>query len=109
MRMRLKVGINYRGQPHQLSGCIGDAKRMRRFLIGKTTCSIGLNYLERVPPEYYGYKEGDIVVLSDDGRTRREQPTRQNIIDAMHWLVKDARKHDSLVFHCEFQTTVILP
>lgn len=68
-----------------------------------------MNYLKRVPPEYYGYKEGDIVVLSDDGRTRREQPTRQNIIDAMHWLVKDARKHDSLVFHCEFQTTVILP
>jgi len=78
----LCVGINYRGQPHQLSGCIGDAKRMRRFLI-----------------ENYGYKEGDIVVLSDDGRTRREQPTRQNIIDAMHWLVKNARAHDSLVFH----------
>jgi uncharacterized caspase-like protein len=26
-------------------------------------------------------------------------PTRANIIDAMKWLVKDARKHDSLFFH----------
>ena len=50
---------------------------------------------------YYGYKSGDIVLLTDDGQTDREQPTRQNIIDAMYWLVKDAQPNDSLFFQCE--------
>lgn len=104
----VKIGINYRGQPHQLNGCISDAKRMRKFLIGMEHDEV-LPRLWLIPLlEYYGYKEGDIVVLSDDGRTRREQPSRQNIIDAMHWLVKDARPHDSLVFHCNVSQIVLL-
>jgi len=37
--------------------------------------------------------------LTDDGRTRRELPTKQNMLDAMAWLVKDAKPDDSLFFH----------
>ena len=32
----------------------------------------------------------------------RSRPTRANILDAMHWLVKGAQPHDSLFFHCEY-------
>jgi hypothetical protein len=35
-------------------------------------------------------------------RNQRQLPTRKNIIDAMRWLVRDARCHDALFFHCEF-------
>jgi hypothetical protein len=47
-----------------------------------------------------GYKPKDIVVLTDDSPHQRSQPTRKNIIDAMHWLVRDARPHDALFVHC---------
>jgi hypothetical protein len=49
-----------------------------------------------------GYRPEDIVVLTDDSPHRRSQPTRQNIIDAMLWLVRDAHTHDALFFHCEY-------
>lgn len=47
-----------------------------------------------------GYKAKDIVILTDDSPHERLQPTRKNIIDAMHWLVRDARPHDALFVHC---------
>ncbi|KAG6819765.1 hypothetical protein H0H93_008875 [Arthromyces matolae] len=78
----LCIGINYLKQPHELRGCINDARHVRDFLI-KT----------------WGYRAGDIVLLSDDSPNPRELPTRQNIIDAMRWLVRGAKTHDSLVFH----------
>ncbi|KAF7312076.1 hypothetical protein MIND_00219800 [Mycena indigotica] len=81
-RRALCIGINYRGQPHELRGCINDAKHVYSFLVRR-----------------FGYKPEDIVVLTDDSPHQRAQPTRRNMIDAMHWLVKDARPHDSLFFH----------
>jgi hypothetical protein len=54
---------------------------MKRFLLGR------------------GYHEEDMVILTDDSPHLRQQPTRQNMIDAMHWLVRDARPNDSLFFH----------
>ncbi|KAJ7664261.1 caspase domain-containing protein [Mycena rosella] len=81
-RRALCIGINYRGQPHELRGCINDAKHVFSFLVRRK-----------------GYKAEDIVVLTDDSPHARSQPTRQNIIDAMHWLVRDARPHDALFFH----------
>lgn len=77
----LCIGINYKGQSHELRGCINDAWNVRRFLISR------------------GYKEGDIVVLTDDAENPRNMPTRKNMIDAMHWLVRNARPDDSLFFH----------
>lgn len=57
-----------------------------------------------------------MVILTDNSPSPREHPTQQNMvrcvprpvlgdlmfyqIDAMHWLVRDARPNDSLFFHC---------
>jgi hypothetical protein len=44
-------------------GCINDAANVKQFL-----CSS------------YGYKEGDIVMLTDDARNPRQVPTKENIV-----------------------------
>lgn len=49
--------------------------------------------------EHFGYKREDMVLLTDDQQNPMSQPTKQNILRAMHWLVKDARPNDSLFFH----------
>lgn len=76
------VGINYFGTKNELSGCINDVKNMSQFLVSR-----------------WGYKWDDMVILTDDQRENARIPTRNNIIRAMQWLVKDARPNDSLVFH----------
>jgi len=38
-------------------------------------------------------------MLTDDAQNQRQVPTKQNIIAAMEWLVRDAKPHDSLFFH----------
>ncbi|KAJ7106413.1 caspase domain-containing protein [Mycena crocata] len=81
-RRALCIGINYAGQQHELRGCVNDAKHVFSFLVRRK-----------------GYKAEDIVVLTDDSPHARSQPTRRNIIDAMRWLVRDARPHDALFFH----------
>ncbi|KAJ7602536.1 caspase domain-containing protein [Roridomyces roridus] len=78
----LCIGINYGGQSNELRGCINDAKNVFTFLVRRG-----------------GYHPEDIVVLTDDSPIPRGKPTRQNIIDAMHWLVDDARPHDAMFFH----------
>ncbi len=40
-----------------------------------------------------------MVILTDDQQNPMSQPTKQNILRAMHWLVKDAQPDDSLFFH----------
>ncbi|KAI1848353.1 hypothetical protein JX265_008867 [Neoarthrinium moseri] len=81
-RKALLVGINYFGQRGQLRGCINDVKHMSAYLVEK-----------------FGYKREDMVILTDDQHNPMSQPTKQNILRAMHWLVKDARPNDSLFFH----------
>ncbi|KAJ7274358.1 peptidase C14, caspase domain-containing protein [Mycena haematopus] len=78
----LCIGINYFGQTSELRGCINDARNMQRFL-----CS------------HFGYHMEDIVTLTDDAQNQRQQPTRENIITAMQWLVRGAAPNDSLFFH----------
>jgi hypothetical protein len=39
--------------------------------------------------------------LTDDAKDAGSLPTRDNILGAMKWLVKDARAHDSLFIHCK--------
>ncbi|KAF5393019.1 hypothetical protein D9757_001335 [Collybiopsis confluens] len=78
----LCIGINYLGEPHELHGCINDAKAMRKFLI-----------------RHHGYRSEDIVLLTDDNPNPRSRPTRRNMMDAMYWLVQSARANDSLFFH----------
>jgi hypothetical protein len=50
--------------------------------------------------DFQNFSIGDIVLLTDDAADPRARPTRQNVLDAMHWLVRDARPDDSLFFHC---------
>lgn len=82
-RKALCIGINYTGTSSALRGCHADAENMSAFLC-KT----------------YGYRQEDIVMLLDQpGANYMSIPTRDNMIRAMQWLVKDVRPNDSLFFH----------
>lgn len=78
----LLIGINYIGSSNQLRGCINDVQNMQRYLI-----------------QGAGYNPGDIVMLTDDSREFVKQPTRDNMIRAMQWLVSNANPGDRLFFH----------
>lgn len=78
----LLVGINYFGSKNELRGCVNDVKNMSLFL-----------------NQYYGYSYDNMVMLTDDQQDYQRIPTRQNIINAMQWLVRDARPNDSYFFH----------
>lgn len=81
-RKALLIGINYFGQKGQLRGCINDVKNMSTYL-----------------NQNFGYAREDMVLLTDDQQNPMSQPTKANILRAMHWLVKDAQPNDSLFFH----------
>ncbi len=91
-RKALLIGINYFSQRGQLRGCINDVRNMSGYLV-----------------EHFGYKREDMVILTDDQQNPMSQPTKQNILRAMHWLVKDARPHDSLFFHYSGRYTTKIP
>ena len=80
-RKALLIGINYFGQNSELRGCINDVNNVKQFLLQR------------------GYKDDDMVVLTDDQRDPRSIPTRQNMTAAMHWLVRGAQPGDALFFH----------
>ncbi len=82
MRKALLIGICYFGQRGHLRGCINDVKNMAAYL-----------------REHLGYKRDDMVILTDDQQNPMSQPTKANILRAMHWLVKGARPNDMLFFH----------
>lgn len=81
-RKALLIGINYFGQRGTLKGCINDVKNMSAYL-----------------NQHFGYRREDMVTLTDDAEHPMSLPTKQNIIRAMGWLVKDAKPNDSLFFH----------
>ncbi|KAF7967256.1 hypothetical protein HWV62_35049 [Athelia sp. TMB] len=81
-RKALCIGINYFGQTAELKGCINDALNIKNFIMSR-----------------FNYQDDDIVMLTDDATNPRQQPTRENIIAAMQWLVRDAHPNDSLFFH----------
>lgn len=81
-RKALLIGINYFGQKGELRGCINDVHNVSNFLA-----------------QNYGYKREDMVILTDDQQNPVQQPTKQNMIRAMQWLVKDAQPNDSLFLH----------
>lgn len=78
----LLIGINYYGLKNELRGCVNDVKNMSKFL-----------------NQQYGYLYDDMVILTDDQRELARLPTRDNIIRAMQWLVRDAQPNDSYFFH----------
>ena len=78
------IGINYPGSLAPLRGCINDVTSLRRFICKE-----------------WGFRDSPdcMRVLTDDARDHRQLPTRQNMLDAFHWLVADARPGDSLFLH----------
>ncbi|GAA97980.1 uncharacterized protein L969DRAFT_84532 [Mixia osmundae IAM 14324] len=82
-RKGLLIGINYTGSSNALRGCHNDARNLHQFLVSR-----------------YNFNPDDMVLMLDDpSMPYQAQPTRQNIIRAMQWLVKDAQPNDSLFFH----------
>jgi len=76
------IGINYAGTAKELNGCVNDARNVRSFLM-----------------KGWNFKSQDIFLLTDDTSDPRRRPTKANILNAMTWLVKDAKAHDSLFLH----------
>eukprot|EP00835_Amoeboradix_gromovi_P000259 NODE_9_length_47730_cov_0.323718.p10 type:complete len:346 gc:universal NODE_9_length_47730_cov_0.323718:23013-24050(+) len=77
-RKALFVGINYFGTKAELRGCINDVKNIREWL-------------------EQNYKFDEMKVLTDDNKD--DMPTHANMVSAFKWLVKDAKRGDSLFFH----------
>ncbi|KAI8078627.1 caspase domain-containing protein [Halteromyces radiatus] len=78
----LLIGINYFRSKNELRGCINDVQNVKLFLI-----------------QLYGFREEDMVILTDDQTDPRFIPTRQNMISGMQWLVANAQPNDSFFFH----------
>ena len=81
-RRAVIIGINYlRSNRGRLRGCINDANNISRFI-----------------SEHFGFR--DIRLMTDDSPPNSpNHPTKQNMINAMNWLVADAQPGDSFFFH----------
>lgn len=78
----LLIGINYIGTDAELRGCINDVHNIRNFLI-----------------KNFNWPKEAFRCLTDDSGDSTLQPTKENIINAMRWLVSDSEAGDSLFFH----------
>lgn len=76
----LLIGINYVGTSAELRGCVNDVINMKNFLMND-----------------YGYEDKNIIMLTEV--SRKKQPTRENIIKYMNWLVKDNDENSRLFLH----------
>jgi len=78
----LLIGINYVGHNvGVLSGCHNDVHMMKQFITSQG----------------FSDSPNDMRILMDDGAN--QMPTRQNLEDAMRWLVTDARPGDAFFVH----------
>lgn len=91
-RKALLIGINYFGTNAELKGCINDTRNVSSFLM-----------------EFYHYKREDMVILTDDQANPVLQPTKQNILRAMNWLVGNAQPNDSLFLHYSGESILTVP
>lgn len=74
------VGINYRGQSGELSGCHNDIFNVKQYIMN-----------------VHGYREQNILILVDDGR--HHYPNRANIVNALLNVVASSQSGDSVYFH----------
>ena len=65
----LLIGINYHNTSNELNGCENDIYATKKVLINN-----------------YGFNEKDILILTET----EKEPTRQNILAGIDWLVKKA-------------------
>jgi hypothetical protein len=73
----LLVGIDYKGTSFQLNGCINDVESITQFLVSKNI------------------KKNQIYSLTDNTQLK---PTKENIINSLTKMLKDASGGDQLVF-----------
>ena len=59
----LLIGINYFGQSGELRGCVNDVNNIKQLIMSR------------------GFRESNMMILTDDQRDPRCHPTRQNIIE----------------------------
>jgi len=76
----LFIGINYFGTAAELKGCINDVQNVSTLVCKR-----------------FGFN--NCLYLTDDQSDPNKKPTYDNIINAMRWLVQDAKPGDSLFFH----------
>ena len=79
-RKAVFIGINYFGTKAELKGCINDVKNVSRFVREK-------------------YEFQEVVTLTDDQSDPLYKPTKQNMVNALRWLVEGAQPNDSLFLH----------
>lgn len=78
----LLVGVNYAGSAAPLRGCGNDARKQRRALT-----------------QQFGFEEGDVRLLCDDGGENGAQaPTAENIRSALAWFSSGNSAGDLLFF-----------
>lgn len=81
-RAALLVGINYVGTKSELRGCENDVYNTKQILI-----------------HHYGFKEDEIIILTESEEDSSKQPTVQNIANGLNWLVnKGNNGYNSLWF-----------
>lgn len=85
----LLVGCNYLGSDVELEGAWNDVDKMRNYLVEEKG--------------YHDHKD-NLRVLRDNGTD--PAPTRANLEKALRWLVKGARRGDSLFLHFSGHTVV---
>lgn len=82
----LLIGINYKGTPSALAGCVNDVRYIQYLLASK-----------------FGFRPSDFVILTDERvdvpGARTGPPTRASILAEMRALVSGAQPGDSLFLH----------
>eukprot|EP01068_Selenidium_serpulae_P016049 Selendium_serpulae@DN6261_c4_g1_i13.p1 len=82
-RKALLIGINYKGMPEELRGCINDVHAMKKYIVDKQ-----------------GFKtDDDHMLILTEQEAKHNHPTRSRMLEGIRWLIKDAKAGDSLFFH----------
>lgn len=89
-RKALCVGINYAGTEAELRGPVNDALRWVDVLT--RGCAYGRDEVLAMIDEY---PSGELVAEDDENYL---QPTQENILAGLDWLVRDVREGDSVLF-----------
>ena len=84
-RRAVLIGINYVGQDGELSGCHSDCLNVRDYILKE-----------------WGFQEGNVVVLMDDGYHTR--PTRMNILNAYRNVAAATQAGDAVFCHYSGET-----
>jgi hypothetical protein len=81
MKKALLIGINYIGMEDQLNGCINDINNVYTMLTN-----------------FFNYEPNNIVCLAEN-LDQKNFPTRNNIIDAVNWLLLNQKDGDTLLLY----------